>query len=514
MKFRLKRLIHVFGTACLIAATIWGISSVVGPAHTTYAAAKGPLISQDQVKLLEQLNHEQTAIAKAVTPAVVSITGTKQFRSRRGESPFSDDPLFRQFFGREFNMPRQWQERFLGSGAVVSEDGYIITNNHVVEKAKKVVVIFSDRRELEGKVVGADPSTDVAVVKVDAKGLAALPWGDSSGLQVGEMVFAVGSPFGYSQTLTQGTVSFIGRRGVIDGEGYENFIQTDAAINPGNSGGPLVNIRGEIIGINAAIASASGGFNGVGFAVPSNLARGVLESLVKYGKVTRPWLGVSIENLDEGLVQSFGAEGAKGALVNEVSKGSPAEKAGIKRGDVIVRFGAEDVLDSGHLKYLVGQSAPDSKVKLIVLREGKKKEFEVKLETQPKDMKSHFGGYRRGDDSEEEQADNGSDYDNALKGVTIQELTKALADRMDVPPDVQGVLVSDVDQDSVAAQKGLRKGDVIEEVKRQSVRSVADFNRIAAKLKKDETVLLTINRQGMNLFIALTPERQSKESKD
>ena len=510
-------MVNVLLTAGLIAGLVWGISSFVGLTHNGYAAAKGPIVTADQTKILQQLNQEQTAIAKAVTPAVVSITGTKEMRARGGDqSPMFDDPFFRQFFGREFNMPRHWQERFLGSGAIVSEDGYIVTNNHVVDKAKdkKVTVIFADRRELEGKIVGVDPKSDVAVVKVDAKGLPALPWGDSNNLQVGEYVFAVGSPFGYSQTLTKGMVSFIGRTGIIDGgKGYENFIQTDAAINPGNSGGPLVNIRGEIVGINAAIASASGGFNGIGFAIPSKLARGVLESLVKYGKVMRPWLGVSLQDLTEGLAESFGNQGLKGALVGQVVKGSPAEKVGIQRGDVIVKFGADDVLDSGHLKYLVGQSPVDSKVKIEVVRNGKKKEFEVKLEVQPKDFETRFGGHR-GEGEDEEGESGQAEYSNALNGITVQDLTKTLAERLDIPADVQGVLVSDVDPDSVAGQKGLRKGDVIEEVKREPVKSVADFNKIASKIKKNETVLLSINRQGMSMFLALTPSSDGGEKKD
>jgi serine protease Do len=509
MHFRLNRIVSVLLTACVLAAIVWAIAAVVVPTPTGYAAAKGPLLSQDRTRLLQQLNEEQTALAKAVTPAVVMITGTKEVRSSRREQPFSEDPFFREFW-REFRMPRQWQERFLGSGAVVSEDGYVVTNHHVVDRArnKKVTVMFGDRRELEGRIIGSDPKTDVAVIKLDAKGLHALPWGDSNQIQVGENVFAAGSPFGYQQTLTMGMVSYLGRTGIIDGgEGYENFIQTDAAINPGNSGGPLVNIRGEIVGINTAIASASGGFAGVGFAVPSNLARSVVESLIKYGKVMRPWLGVSIGNLDEGLAKSFRMEGLKGALVNEVSKGSPAEKAGIQRGDVIIRFGNDDVSDSGHLKYLVGQSPTDGTIKVVLIRDGKRKEMQVTLEPQPKDFEQRFRGPRRGGGEESEPS--AEEFGNVLDGITVQELTKSLIEQFELPREVEGVLVAEVDSDSAAGGKGLRKGDVIEEVKRQPVKSVADFNRIAGDIKAEETVLLTINRQGMSLFIALTPAKDS-----
>lgn len=516
MKNSFVRVTNVSFAAVLVIGLAWVIGTMVSPSSNGYAATKGPLVNPDETKILNQINRELTAISRAVTPAVVTITGTKQVRQSEGRGQMFDDPFFRHFFGRELPLPREWQERFLGSGAIVSEDGYIITNHHVVDKAKdkEVTVVLADRRELTGKIVGADAKTDLAVVKVDAKGLPSLPWGDSNALQVGETVLAIGSPFNYSQTVTKGMVSFIGRTGIIDGgHGYESFIQTDAAINPGNSGGPLVNIRGEIVGVNAAIASASGGFQGIGFAIPSNLARTVLESVVKYGKVMRPWLGVSIRDLDEGLAESFGAKNLKGALVNEVSKDSPAEKAGIKRGDVITHLGGADVLDSGNLKYLVGQSQIDSTVKVTLIRDGKKKELDVKLEVQPKDFESRFGGGRTESGEESEEPED-VDYDNVLKGITVQELTEALSDRLDIPSSVEGVLVADVDAESVAARKGLRRGDVIEEVKRQPVKTVADFNRIASKIKKDETVLLSISRQGTSLFVALTPSGGSGEKEE
>lgn len=506
MKSSAVRFAKVLFTAVLIGVVIWGISSILVPLPNGYAAVKGPLVSPQHTKTLQQMNQELTAIAEAVTPAVVSITGTKVVSAQEGHSPFFDDPFFRRFFGREFEIPRQWQERFLGSGAVMSEDGYILTNNHVVDRAKdkQVTVVFADRHELTGKIIGVDPDTDVAVVKVNAKGLAALPWGNSSALQVGEIVLAVGSPFGYSQTLTKGMVSFIGRTGVIgDRRAYENFIQTDAAINPGNSGGPLVNIRGEVVGLNTAIASASGGFQGIGFAIPSNLARTVLESLVKHGKVLRPWLGVSIRDLDEGLAEAFDMKDLKGALVNEVSEDSPAAKAGIQRGDVIVRFGGEEVLDSGHLKFLVGQSVPDEIVKLELIRDGKEKVLSVKLELQPKDFEARFGGLRR----EEQSA---GEFENVLNGIAVQDLSEVAAKRYNIPSGVQGVLIADVKTDSIAAKKGLREGDVIEEVKRQPVKSVSDYETIASAIKRDETVLLSINREGTSLFVALTPEEDSE----
>ena len=279
------------------------------------------------------------AIAKQAKSAVVNIAAVKKHREREtGRSPFLDDPFFRRFFGEEFERrmpsPRDFREQGVGSGVIVSSDGYIITNNHVVDGMDELTVSLPDKRTFKAKVVGTDPKTDVAIIKIDAANLPVLEWGDASQLQVGEMVLAVGNPFGLSQTVTMGIISAVGRAnvGIVD---YEDFIQTDAAINPGNSGGALVNLKGELIGINTAIFSQSGGYMGIGFAVPSNMAKHVMHDLIKHGKVVRGWIGVSIQEVTADLAKEFGAEEPSGALVADVMDDSPASKAKLERGDII-----------------------------------------------------------------------------------------------------------------------------------------------------------------------------------
>jgi len=270
-------------------------------------------------------------------PTVVNISTTRVVKSPGGEplTPFFNDPFFKDFFGdeffRQFRIPKERREQSLGSGVIVTQDGYIVTNNHVIEKATEIKVVLSDKKEFKGKVIGVDPKTDIAVIKIDSKELPTIPWGDSDKLQVGEYVLAVGNPFGLTNTVTMGIISAVGRANVGVAE-YEDFIQTDAAINPGNSGGALVNIKGELIGINTAIFSRSGGYQGIGFAVPANMVKTVMESLVKEGKVIRGWLGVSIQDITPDLAKQFGIKDLKGALVGDVVEGSPAHKAGIKRG--------------------------------------------------------------------------------------------------------------------------------------------------------------------------------------
>ena len=324
-------------------------------------------ISSKSVDILTQLSDAQSEVAAVATPSVVNISTTRVIKSRE-EAPFDlfDDPFFRRFFGDQFphpNVPKEHKEQSLGSGVIVSEDGYIVTNNHVIEKAQEIKVLLSNKKDYKAKLIGADPKTDIAVIKIDAKGLPALPWGDSNKLKVGEIVFAIGNPFGLNQTVTMGMISAVGRAnvGIAD---YEDFIQTDAAINPGNSGGALINARGELIGINTAILSRTGGYQGIGFAVPSSMARQVMDSLVKYKKVVRGWLGVSIQEVTSDLAEEFGVKDLKGALVSGVMKGSPAEKAGIKQGDVILQFNGKIVEDTGHLRNMVSQTPVGSTVKV------------------------------------------------------------------------------------------------------------------------------------------------------
>ncbi|MFL6652512.1 MAG: DegQ family serine endoprotease [Sulfurifustaceae bacterium] len=442
-------------------------------------------------------------VVKAVTPAVVNISTTRVVRSPQGGeqgNPFMDDPFFRQFFGdeffRRFQAPRERRESSLGSGVIVSADGYIVTNNHVIAKADEIKVLLNDRREFVGKVVGTDPKTDIAVVKINAKDLPTVPWGDSDRLEVGEFILAIGNPFALNSTVTMGIVSAVGRAnvGIAD---YEDFIQTDAAINPGNSGGALVNTRGELVGINTAIFSRSGGYMGIGFAVPSNMARTVMDSLVKTGKVTRGWLGVSIQDVTQDLAKQFRLGDSKGALVSEVLADSPAAAAGVKPGDVIVNFDGRPVDSPAVLRNNVAQTPVGKTVKVEIVREGKRQTANVKIAEQPKEI-AQAG-------EEESLQGEGAEGKSALAGMDVRNITPDIARQLGLPPTTKGVVVTGLEPDSAAAGAGVEPGDIILEVNRQAVRSVADLKRISAKLSKKDGTLLLINRRGSKLFLAVKP---------
>ena len=375
----------------------------------------------------------------------------------------------------------------MGSGVIVSPDGYIITNNHVVDGASELTVTLPDKREFKAKIVGTDPKTDLAVVKINASNLPYVRWGDSSKLQVGEYVLAVGNPFGLNSTVTLGIVSALGR-GHMGITQYEDFIQTDAAINPGNSGGALVNTAGELIGINTAIVSQTGGYQGVGFAVPANMAKPVYESLVKTGKVVRGYLGVAIQELTQNLAKSFGLKQAKGALVSSVAEDSPAERAGIKQGDVIVAYQGNPIEDPAVLQREVTRTPVGTKATLKVIRDGREQEVTATIGEQSETAKV---------------ASADSSMENALAGVEVQSLDLQTARELGLHGKVQGVVVVNVEPDSLADRAGLAQGDVIKEINRQPIKSVRDYERVASNLKKDESVLLLINRRGTALFITV-----------
>ena len=473
---------------------IWG--------KTDSASRPSSPLHPGEVAAAPPLDQGFVGVAKSATPAIVNISTSRTINGPSGApmTPFFEDPFFRQFFGdefyRQFEVPRERREQSLGSGVIVDSSGLVITNNHVVAKADEIKVLLNDKREFKGNVVGTDPKTDIAVVKIDAKGLPTIPWGDSDALQVGEYVLAIGNPFGLNQTVTMGIVSAVGRADVGIAE-YEDFIQTDAAINPGNSGGALVNVRGELIGINTAIFSQSGGYMGVGFAVPSNMAKSVMDNLVKSGKVIRGWLGISIQEVTPDLAKQFSLPEAKGALVTDVLENSPAAKAGLQQGDVIVSYDGKPVENPGSLRNHVAQTGIGKKVKVGVVRDKKEKEFEVMITEQPKDVS------RRGEEGAAASPD--EEVSTALAGIEVRDLTPDLARRLGLSKADRGVVITRIEPGSTAADSGLREDDLLVEMNRQAVKSVKDFNRLASKMGKQDTVLLLVNRQGRNTYFALKP---------
>jgi Do/DeqQ family serine protease len=414
------------------------------------------------------------------------------------QSPFMTDPFFRQFFGNIFpQVPRTQREHALGSGVIVSPDGYIVTNNHVIAKATEISVTLSDKRTFKGKVVGADPSTDVAVIKIDGTALPTAPFGNSDDLKVGDTVMAFGNPFGQYFTVTRGSVSALGRSG-MGIEGFENFIQTDAAINPGNSGGALVNVHGQVVGINTAILSGNsgpggeGGSVGIGFAIPSNMAKHVMEDLVKTGKVSRGYLGVSVTDLREDLAKQFKVPDTAGALADDVTAGGPADKAGLKSGDVVRKLNGETIDDSGQLTAKITNLSPGTEVTLDILRDGQPLTLKVTLGERPSDLSTRVGG-------------GGGVQQGTLRGIAVENITPSLRDQLGLPSNVTGVVISQIDPNSPAAQHGLQESDVIQGINRQPVRNVADFNRLAAEAKGQ--TLLRINRQGNGYFVVISPDQ-------
>ncbi|MBD0315989.1 MAG: DegQ family serine endoprotease, partial [Nitrospiraceae bacterium] len=457
-----------------------------------------PVATAPQPVLSGSGGHSFVDIAKAVRPAVVNIYATKSGRSEGSHATPFDDPFFRRFFGDEFfkrfeQQPKERKERGLGSGVIVEANGLIITNNHVVGKADDIRVTLSDKREFKAKLIGTDPKTDVAVVRIDASGLPTVPWADSDKLEVGEFVLAVGNPFGLTQTVTLGIVSALGRAaGIAE---YEDFIQTDAAINPGNSGGALVNVRGELVGINTAIFSQSGGNMGIGFAVPSNMAQSIMTQLVQNGKVVRGWLGVSIQELTPELAAQFGVQDTKGVLVSDVMDDSPAKKAGFERADVIIEFDGKSMDSPTHLRNAVAQTPVGKKVTVKILRDKKPKSIELTIVEQPRSMAQ----------SGEEESGESATPAGILSDLDVRELTEELANRYGLKSSERGVVVVRVKSGGAAEELGMREGDLIVEVNRQAVTSLKTYERIAAKLAKDQPVLLLLKRQGRTIYLTLRP---------
>lgn len=467
-----------------------------------------PVQSQDNgIESLRQSSKAFASVARNVSPSVVfiKVESTKRYSPyHQFPLPFNDQwpfgsDFFKRFFGDDFGdtkkpqTPRK-QPKVIGQGSgfifaskenLFIDKSYILTNNHVVDKAENIKVILQDRREFEAKIIGTDPKSDVAILEIKASKLPTLTLGDSSKLEVGEWVVAIGNPFGLSHTLTVGVVSATGRNslGIND---YEDFIQTDAAINPGNSGGPLVNLNGDVVGINTAIFSKSGGYMGIGFAIPINLANDIAQQLMKHGEVTRGYLGVLVQELSPELAKSFDLEKNEGILVAQVMGDSPADKAGIKQGDIIISFRDEPILSIASFKNLVALTSPNSEVLLKIIRDGKQVKVTVKinkLTQETEQLLSH-------------------DQQSEELGLTVENITPNLAGKFGVKPG-QGVLITEVKTGSVADMANIKVGSIILQVNRVNIKNTNDFNREVKQSSKDKSVLLLLKTDNRQYYIVL-----------
>jgi len=442
--------------------------------------------------------HGYSAVVKQVVPAVVNISSTKMVKTGGNGVP---DDLFRQFFGDQFggssgrfnaprfNQPQEQRETGTGSGVIVSSNGYILTNNHVVDGASEVMVTLQDKRELKARVVGTDPSTDIAVIKIEGSNFPTLTLADSSKVEVGDVVLAVGDPFGVGQTVTQGIVSATGRSG-LGIEEREDFIQTDAAINPGNSGGALVDDEGHLVGINTAIVGNSGGNVGIGFAVPINMAKHDMDSILAHGKVERGYMGVIPQDVTPALARTFHTS-TNGALLGDVTPGSPAATAGLRKGDIVVDLNGQPITNANELRLRVGNMEPNTAITLKVLRDGKQM-----------DVAMHLGDFP----AREQRASSASpeNSNTSLAGVAVENLTPDIAQQLKLPPSTRGVVIDKVDPSSNAAEAGLQEGDVIQEVNHQAVTTAQEFHRAVSSKEKDSPILLLVNRGGNTAYVAIS----------
>ena len=497
-------------------SAIAGALLVVGLFHLTLWGKDTPpniTVSATAVNRDGRAGTSFAPIVKKAAPSVVTIYSSRTVREQPMGNPFRN-PMFRQFFGNQYppdlDQPRTRKEQGLGSGVIVSPDGYILTANHVVSGADeiKVAIASDDKKKYIAKVIGTDPQTDVAVLKIDATGLPAITLADSDQLEIGDIVLAIGNPLGLGQSVTMGIISGLGRHyGVNGAHGYEDFIQTDAAINKGNSGGALVDSEGRLIGINTWIASLGGGNEGLGFAVPVNLARRSMERLISGGKITRGYLGVIyLQDITPDLAKQFNLAGDNGALVGDVLPNTPAEKAGIKSGDVIVGFNGKDIADAHGLQLAVSQSEPGTPATVKLIRDGKEKSVTVALAQLPSQMGAGSGD-QTGSNSNDTKTD-------ALDGVTVDNLDQDARQQLKIPDGVQGAIVSDVDQDSNSAEAGLEKGDVIVQINRQPVADAESAINLCTKATGNRILLKIWRRNGdMGGTLYLSVDNTKKSSK-
>ncbi len=439
---------------------------------------------------LLNFNEAFISVAERANPSVVTIFTEKIIKRQAMQSPFGEDDRFRDFFDRFFRIPipeGELRQSGLGSGVVIREDGYIITNNHVIEKADDIKVKLMGDKRYTAKIVGTDSKTDIAVLKIDEENLPVIPIGDSDKLRVGEWVLAIGSPFAkeLAHTVTAGIVSAKGRSNFRLTE-FEDFIQTDAAINPGNSGGALVNLKGELVGINSAIISGSRGFQGVGLAVPINMAKMVMEQLIKSGKVVRGFLGIIIQNIDEVKADALNLPDQRGVLVGDVNEDSPAEKAGLKVGDVIKKLNGEIVNNKNELRNNIAATSPGTWVTLGIIRDDEEESIRIKLGELPEDDVVSSPVEKKED----------------VIGIAVSEIAPSLALRFQIDPDERGILITDIDPSGVGADAGLKVGDIIKRINRSNIRSVSDYELTIKSLKGGDSVIMHIKRRDGSFFVS------------
>ncbi len=456
-----------------------------------------PVNAQQQQQTREGIITTFAPLVEKVAPSVVTVFTTQTVSRTQTAFSASDDVLRRFFGGRAPQTQGKQTLQGLGSGVIVSSDGYILTANHVVSGADEIMVgLGNDLRRFKAKKIGTDPGTDVALLKIDENNLPSVNFADSDKARAGDIVLAIGNPFGLRQTVTMGIISAVGRggMGIVD---YENFIQTDAAINMGNSGGALVDIQGRLLGINTAIFTRSGGNQGIGFAIPANLAREVMQSLRDKGRVVRGYIGTSVQTLTPEIADAMKLNGPlSGALVGEVEPNAPASKAGIKTGDVITAVNGKKVNDPRELRLMIGSMAPGTKVQIEVNREGQSKTFDVQLAEMPPSAANE-----EADTSSEEPAQ--PQRTTVFGGVGVTNITEDIRAALNLPKEIQGAVIADIDAESPAAKAGLREGDVIQEVNKQPVKNAKDLLAISKKLKPDEKILMRVYSQGRSGYVAL-----------
>jgi serine protease Do len=467
----------------LLAATGAVVLTVHASDQGSKAKSIGLVVDNQPLTTEVKISTSFAPIVKKVVPSVVKVE--VKIPAKEAEMALPNDPIFRQFFGgRQMMTPPQ---HGVGSGVIVTKDGYILTNNHVVDGANEVMVTLNDGRVLKAKVVGKDPKSDLAVIKIDATDQPAITFADSSQCEVGDVVLAIGNPFAIGQSVTMGIISATGRASM--GLDYEDFIQTDAAINPGNSGGALVDAEGRLIGINTAIYSRSGGNQGVGFAIPTDLAKGVMVSLIEHGTVTRGYLGLRPQDVTPLLAKEFNLKNDQGALVAEVEPNTPADKAGLKAGDVIMEFNGHKVTDARHLRLEVAETAPGTRVPMEVLRDGATKTFEVKVKELP------------GSDEVAGNDASHSDGSDTLQGVGVEDLNAESRQQLNVPDNIKGAVVTEVAPNSASAEAGLQPGQVITEINHHPVRSADDAVQLTEHAKEKTTLLHVWSKDGSHYLV-------------